>query len=183
MENLTFETKYDEKTDWTRVIVKINDRTCAYITSYTGKPDDLRNEDEIIAYKEQMIILEQIFDRLEQAETILTNYKDEANDEPHEDVCAISIHLLNHIIEFMQDKFQYNDDVARILSFQARAKHPHRMDLILDAWQELTFEQMDATNPIAFAKSMYEFQELNANEIKDLLYKMYNAYILKSNCR
>ena len=40
---------------------------------------------------------------------------------------------------------------------------------------------MQKTNPIAFAKSVYEFEELNENEIKELLYEMYNVYIAKLN--
>lgn len=56
-----------------------------------------------------------------------------------------------------------------------------RFDLILDNWKALAIDQMQKTNPIAFAKSVYEFKELNENEIKELLYEMYNVYIAKLN--
>lgn len=56
-----------------------------------------------------------------------------------------------------------------------------RFDLILDNWKALAIDQMQKTNPIAFAKSVYEFEELNENEIKELLYEMYNVYIAKLN--
>ena len=52
---------------------------------------------------------------------------------------------------------------------------------MLDNWKALAIDQMQKTNPIAFAKSVYEFEELNENEIKELLYEMYNVYIAKLN--
>ena len=86
-------------------------------------------------------------------------------------------------MEYLKQKFQYDDDVARILydEYLTKQNTIKRFDLILDNWKALAIDQMQTTNPIAFAKSVYEFEELNENEIKELLYEMYNVYIAKLN--
>ena len=86
-------------------------------------------------------------------------------------------------MEYLKLLFQYDDDVARILydEYLTKQNTIKRFDLILDNWKALAIDQMQKTNPIAFAKSVYEFEELNENEIKELLYEMYNVYIAKLN--
>lgn len=158
--NLTFKIEYDKYVDYTRIAAEINDRFVIYVASYPGKPDEWRNEDEINAYKDRTLILNSVLSNLKQA-----------------------LHNINHIMEYLKQKFQYDDDVARILydGYLTKQNTIKRFDLILDNWKALAIDQMQKTNPIAFAKSVYEFEELNENEIKELLYEMYNVYIAKLN--
>lgn len=180
--NLTFKIEYDKYVDYTRIAAEINDRFVIYIASYPGKPDEWRNEDEINAYKDRTLTLDSILSKLRQAVDQIDYYKNEANDETRDDACIIALHNINHIMEYLKQKFQYNENVARILYDEyLKQNKVKRFDLILDNWKALTVEQMQRTNPIAFAKSVYEFEELNENEIKELLYEMYNVYIAKLN--
>lgn len=180
---LTFKTEYNKYDDSTRIAAEINDRFVIYVASYSGEPDEWRNEDEINAYKDRTLALNSILSNLKQAVDQIDYYKNEANDETRDDACIIALHNINHIVEYLKQKFQYDDDVARILYDEYLTKQStiKRFDLILDNWKALAIDQMQKTNPIAFAKSVYEFEELNENEIKDLLYEMYNVYIAKLN--
>lgn len=177
---MKFETKFDN--NQTTVICKLNNRSIE-IAKYDGEPDEWRNEDEINAYKDRTLTLNSILSNLKQAVDQIDYYKNEANDETRDDACIIALHNINHIVEYLKQKFQYDDDVARILYDEYLTKQStiKRFDLILDNWKELAIDQMQKTNPIAFAKSVYEFEELDENEIKELLYEMYNAYIAKLN--
>lgn len=181
--NLTFKIEYDKYVDYTRIAAEINDRFVIYVASYPGKPDEWRNEDEINAYKDRTLILNSVLSNLKQAVDQIDYYKNEANDEMRDDACIIALHNINHIMEYLKQKFQYDDDVARILydEYLTKQNTIKRFDLILDNWKALVIDQMQKTNPIAFAKSVYEFEELNENEIKELLYEMYNVYIAKLN--
>ena len=181
--NLTFKIEYNKYDDSTRIAAEINDRFVIYVASYPGKPDEWRNEDEINAYKDRTLVLNSILSNLKQAVDQIDYYKNEANDETRDDACIIALHLIDHTTEYLKQKFQYDDDVARILYDEYLTKQStiKRFDLILDNWKALAIDQMQKTNPIAFAKSVYEFEELNENEIKELLYEMYNVYIAKLN--
>lgn len=178
--NLAFKIEYDKYVDYTRIAAEINDRFVIYIASYSGKPDEWRNEDEINAYKDRTLTLDSILSKLRQVVDQIDYYKNEANDETRDDACIIALH---NIMEYLKQKFQYDDDVARILydEYLTKQNTIKRFDLILDNWKALAIDQMQKTNPIAFAKSVYEFEELNENEIKELLYEMYNVYIAKLN--
>lgn len=181
--NLTFKIEYNNYDDYTRIAAEINDRFVIYVASYPGEPDEWRNEDEINAYKDRTLTLNSILSNLKQAVDQIDYYKNEANDETRDDACIIALHNINHIMEYLKLLFQYDDDVARILydEYLTKQNTIKRFDLILDNWKALAIDQMQKTNPIAFAKSIYEFEELNENEIKELLYEMYNAYIAKLN--
>ena len=180
---LTFKIEYNNYDDSTRIAAEINDLFVIYVTSYPGKPDEWRNEDEINAYKDRILTLNSILSNLKQVVDQIDYYKNEANDEMRDDACIIALHNINHIVEYLKQKFQYNDDVARILynEYLTKQNTIKRFDLILDNWKALAIDQMQKTNPIAFAKSVYEFEEFNENEIKELLYEMYNVYIAKLN--
>lgn len=181
--NLTFKIEYNKYVDYTRIAAEINDLFVIYVASYPGKPDEWRNEDEINAYKDRTLALNSILSNLKQAVDQIDYYKNEANDETRDDTCIIVLHNINHIMEYLKQKFQYDDAVARILydEYLTKQNTIKRFDLILDNWKALTIDQMQKTNPIAFAKSVYEFEELDENEIKELLYEMYNIYIAKLN--
>lgn len=181
--NLTFKIEYDKYDDSTRIAAEINDLFVIYVASYPGEPDEWRNEDEINAYKDRTLVLNSILSNLKQAVDQIDYYKNEANDETRDDACIIALHNINHIMEHLKQKFQYDDAVARILynEYLTKQNTVKRFDLILDNWKALTIDQMQKTNPIAFAKSVYEFEELDENEIKELLYEMYNVYIAKLN--
>ena len=181
--NLTFKIEYNKYDDYTRIAAEINDRFVIYVASYSGEPDEWRNEDEINAYKDRTLTLNSILSNLKQAVDQIDYYKNEANDETRDDACIIALHNINHIMEYLKLLFQYDDDVARILydEYLTKQNTIKRFDLILDNWKALAIDQMQKTNPIAFAKSVYEFEELNENEIKELLYEMYNVYIAKLN--
>lgn len=181
--NLTFKIEYDKYIDYTCIAAKINDCFVIYAVSYPGKPDEWRSEDEINAYKDRTLALNSILSNLKQAVDQIDYYNNEANDETRDDVCIIALHNINHIMEYLKQKFQYDDDVARILydEYLTKQNTIKRFDLILDNWKALAIDQMQKTNPIAFAKSVYKFEELNENEIKELLYEMYNVYIAKLN--
>lgn len=127
--------------------------------------------------------LNSILSNLKQAVDQIDYYKNEANDETCDDACIIALHNINHIMEYLEQTFQYDDDVARILydEYLTKQNTIKRFDLILNNWKALAIDQMQKTNPIAFAKSVYKFEELNENEIKELLYEMYNVYIAKLN--
>lgn len=180
---LTFKIEYNKYDDSTRIAAEINDRFVIYVASYSGEPDEWRNEDEINAYKDRTLILNSILSNLKQAVDQIDYYKNEANDETRDDACIIALHNINHIMEHLKQKFQYDDAVARILydEYLTKQNTVKRFDLILDNWKALAIDQMQKTNPIAFAKSVYEFEELDENEIKELLYEMYNIYIAKLN--
>jgi hypothetical protein len=180
---LTFKIEYNNYDDYTRIAAEINDRFVIYVASYPGKPDEWRNEDEISAYKDRTLTLNSILSNLKQAVDQIDYYKNEANDETRDDACIIALHNINHIVEHLKQKFQYDDDVARILydEYLTKQNTIKRFDLILDNWKALAIDQMQKTNPITFAKSVYEFEELDENEIKELLYEMYNVYIAKLN--
>lgn len=177
---MKFETKFDN--NQTTVICKLNNRSIE-IAKYDGEPDEWRNEDEINAYKDRTLVLNSILSNLKQAVDQIDYYKNEANDETRDDACIIALHNINHIMEHLKQKFQYDDAVARILydEYLTKQNTVKRFDLILDNWKALAIDQMQKTNPIAFAKSVYEFEELDENEIKELLYEMYNIYIAKLN--
>lgn len=181
--NLTFKIKYDKYVDCTRIAAEINDCFVIYVASYPDKPDEWRNEDEISAYKDRTLTLNSILSNLKQAVDQIDYYKNGADDETRDDACIIASHNINHIMEYLKQEFQYDDDVARILydEYLTKQNTIKRFDLILDNWKALAIDQMQKTNPIAFAKSVYEFEELNENEIKELLYEMYNIYIAKLN--
>lgn len=180
---LTFKIEYNKCDDSTRIAAEINDLFVIYVASYSGEPDEWRNEDEINAYKDRTLALNSILSNLKQAVDQIDYYKNEANDETRDDACIIALHNINHIMEHLKQKFQYDDAVARILydEYLTKQNTIKRFDLILDNWKALTIDQMQKTNPIAFAKSVYEFEELDENEIKELLYEMYNIYIAKLN--
>lgn len=181
--NLTFKIEYDKYDDSTRIAAEINDLFVIYVASYPGEPDEWRNEDEINAYKDRTLVLNSILSNLKQAVDQIDYYKNEANDETRDDACIIALHNINHIMEHLKQKFQYDDAVARILydEYLTKQNTIKRFDLILDNWKALAIDQMQKTNPIAFAKSVYEFEELDESEIKELLYEMYNIYIAKLN--
>ena len=181
--NLTFRIEYDKYDDSTRIAAEINDCFVIYVASYPGEPDEWRNENEINAYKDRTLTLNSILSNLKQAVDQIDYYKNEANDETRDDACIIALRNINHIMEHLKQKFQYDDAVARILcdEYLTKQNTVKRFDLILDNWKALAIDQMQKTNPIAFAKSVYEFEELNENEIKELLYEMYNVYIAKLN--
>ena len=180
---LTFKIEYNKYDDYTRIAAEINDLFVIYVASYPGEPDEWRNEDEINAYKDRTLTLNSILSNLKQAVDQIDYYKNEANDETRDDACIIALHNINHIVEYLKQKFQYDDDVARILydEYLTKQNTIKRFDLILDNWKALAIDQMQKTNPIAFAKSVYEFEELDESEIKELLYEMYNVYIAKLN--
>lgn len=178
---MKFETKFDN--NQTTVICKLNNRSIE-IAKYDGEPDDYVTEDMIIAYQERTLLIYDARKAIRTAQHTIQYYKDKAYDESHDDACVDSLKQLNQINDFIKQQFQYDNEVALSLAIERGEQQIqclHRFDLILDQWQQLTLEQMQKTNPIAFAKSVYEFEELDENEIKELLYEMYNAYIAKLN--
>lgn len=177
---MKFETKFDN--NQTTVICKLNNRSIE-IAKYDGEPDDYVTEDMIIAYQERTLLIYDARKAIRTAQHTIQYYKDKAYDESHDDACVDSLKQLNQINDFIKQQFQYDDDVARILydEYLTKQNAIKRFDLILDNWKALTIDQMQKTNPIAFAKSVYEFEELDENEIKELLYEMYNIYIAKLN--
>lgn len=151
--NLTFKIEYNNYDDYTRIAAEINDRFVIYVASYPGEPDEWRNEDEINAYKDRTLTLNSILSNLKQAVDQIDYYKNEANDETRDDACIIALHNINHIMEYLKLLFQYDDDVARILydEYLTKQNTIKRFDLILDNWKALAIDQMQKTNPIAFA--------------------------------
>lgn len=173
---MKFETKFDN--NQTTVICKLNNRSIE-IAKYDGEPDDYVTEDMIIAYQERTLLIYDARKAIRTAQHTIQHYKDKAYDESHDDACVDSLKQLNQINDFIKQQFQYDSEVALSLAIERceqQIQCLHRFDLILDQWQQLTLEQMYKTNPIEYAWTVYKLDELDEDELKDLLYQMYQIF-------